>query len=197
MEDFTTVKELYRDKEKFADKEVTVSGWVKSIRDSKTFGFIVLSDGTYFNPVQVVYHDKLDNFDKICKLNVSSALIVRGKLVLTPEAKQPFEIQAEEVIIEGESTSDYPLQKKRHTLEYLRTMTHLRPRTNTFQAVFRVRSLAAYAIHKFFQERDFVYVHTPLITSSDAEGAGEMFRVTTLDMNELPKTSSARLQILP
>jgi asparaginyl-tRNA synthetase len=193
MEDFTTVKELYRDKEKFADKEVTVSGWVKSIRDSKTFGFIVLSDGTYFNPVQVVYHDKLDNFDKICKLNVSSALIVRGKLVLTPEAKQPFEIQAEEVIIEGESTSDYPLQKKRHTLEYLRTMTHLRPRTNTFQAVFRVRSLAAYAIHKFFQERDFVYVHTPLITSSDAEGAGEMFRVTTLDMNELPKTKEGKV----
>lgn len=193
MERLTTVKEIYKDKEKFADKEVTVGGWVRSIRDSKTFGFIVISDGSYFNTIQVVYHDGLPNFDKINKLNISASLIVKGKLVLTPEAKQPFEIQADEITIEGESTPDYPLQKKRHTLEYLRTISHLRPRTNTFQAVFRVRSLAAYAIHKFFQERDFVYVNTPLITGSDAEGAGEMFRVTSLDLNDLPMTKDGKV----
>ena len=184
--DLTQVRELYRDTDKYLNKEVTVGGWVRSVRDSKTFGFVVLNDGTFFEPLQIVYSDQLDNFEKISKLNVGAAVVVTGKLVPTPEAKQPFEIQATEVAIEGESTPDYPLQKKRHTLEYLRTMTHLRARTNTFQAVFRVRSLAAYAIHKFFQERDFVYVHTPIITGSDCEGAGEMFQVTTLDQNNLP-----------
>ena len=181
-----SVRELFKEKEKFAGKEVTVGGWIRSVRDSKTFGFIVLSDGTYFETLQVVYHDNMENFAEVSKLNVGTAVIVKGELVLTPDAKQPFEIQASEVIVEGKSTSDYPLQKKRHSMEYLRTISHLRPRTNTFQAVFRVRSLIAYAIHKFFQERDFVYVHTPIITGSDAEGAGEMFRVTTLDLNDLP-----------
>ena len=165
--DLITVRELYRDKEKFIGKEIEVGGWVRSVRDSKTFGFIVLNDGTFFETLQIVYSDKLDNFAEISKLNVGSAIIVKGELVATPEAKQPFEIQATDIFVEGTSTPDYPLQKKRHTLEFLRTITHLRPRTNTFQAVFRVRSLAAYAIHKFFQERDFVYVHTPLITGSD------------------------------
>lgn len=185
--DLITIRELYRDKEKFLDQTITVGGWVRSIRDSKTFGFIVLNDGTFFETLQIVYHDGLSNFADICKLNVGSAIVVKGKLVATPEAKQPFEIQADEVTVEGPSTADYPLQKKRHTLEFLRTMTHLRPRTNMFQAVFRVRSLTAYAIHKFFQERDFVYVHTPLITGSDCEGAGEMFQVTTLDLNNVPR----------
>ena len=154
--DLITIRELYRNKENYLDKNITVGGWVRSVRDSKTFGFIVLNDGTFFETLQIVYSDNLNNFNEISKLNVGSAIIVSGKLVATPEAKQPFEIQATEVIVEGASTPDYPLQKKRHTLEFLRTMTHLRPRTNTFQAVFRVRSLAAYAIHKFFQERDFV-----------------------------------------
>ena len=182
----TTVKEIYKEREKFLDKEVTVGGWVRSVRDSKTFGFIVLHDGTFFETLQVVYHDNMENFAEISKLNVGAAIIVKGTLVATPQAKQPFEIQATEVSVEGTSAPDYPLQKKRHSLEYLRTMTHLRPRTNTFQAVFRVRSLCAYAIHRFFQERGFVYVHTPLITGSDCEGAGEMFQVTTLDMNNIP-----------
>ncbi len=184
--DLTDIRELYRNREKFIGKEITVGGWIRSIRDSKTFGFIVINDGTFFEPLQIVYSDKLDNFEKISRLNVGSALVVKGTIVETPEAKQPFEMQAEEVLVEGMSTPDYPLQKKRHTFEYLRTMTHLRPRTNTFQAVFRVRSLIAYAIHRFFQERDFVYVHTPIITGSDCEGAGEMFQVTTLDLNNLP-----------
>ena len=184
----TTVKEIYKNREQYLDKEVTVGGWVRSVRDSKTFGFIVLHDGSFFETLQVVYHDSMDNFQDISKLNVGAAIIVKGNLVATPQAKQPFEIQAEEIMVEGESAGDYPLQKKRHSLEYLRTISHLRPRTNTFQAVFRVRSLIAYAIHQFFQERGFVYVHTPLITGSDCEGAGEMFRVTTLDMENLPKT---------
>ncbi len=191
--ELVSVRDLFKNTDRYADKEVTVGGWVRSVRASKQFGFIVLSDGTYFNPVQVVYHDTMENFLEISKTNVGAALIVRGTLVLTPEAKQPFEIQAETVTVEGPSTPDYPLQKKRHTLEYLRTMTHLRPRTNTFQAVFRVRSLIAYAIHKFFQERDFVYVHTPLITGSDCEGAGEMFQVTTLDLNHLPLTEDGKV----
>ena len=191
--DLITVRELYRNKENYLDKTITVGGWVRSVRDSKTFGFIVLNDGTFFETLQIVYHDGLNNFAEICKLNVGSAIIVTGKLVATPEAKQPFEIQAEEVFIEGASTPDYPLQKKRHTMEFLRTMTHLRPRTNTFQAVFRVRSLAAYAIHKFFQERDFVYVHTPLITGSDCEGAGEMFQVTTMDLSNIPMTEDGKV----
>ncbi|GFI30742.1 asparagine--tRNA ligase [Lachnospiraceae bacterium] len=183
----TNIKDLYRRKEEFLDQEITVGGWVRSIRNSKNFGFIVVNDGTFFEPLQVVYHDGLSNFAEVEKLNVGAAIMAKGKLVATPKAKQPFEIQAEEVIVEGQSTPDYPLQKKRHSFEYLRTISHLRPRTNTFEAVFRVRSLIAYAIHKFFQERDFVYVHTPLITGSDCEGAGEMFQVTTLDLNHVPK----------
>ncbi len=184
----TSIRTLYRDMESVNKDAVTVGGWVRSIRDSKTFGFIVLSDGTFFEPVQVVYDNTLPNFNEIGKYNVGSALVVEGKIVLTPDAKQPFEIHATSVTLEGASTPDYPLQKKRHTIEYLRTISHLRPRTNLFQAVFRVRSLAAYAIHTFFQERGFVYVHTPLITGSDCEGAGEMFRVTTLDMANVPMT---------
>ncbi len=189
----TTVKEIYREREKFLDKEVTVGGWVRSVRDSKTFGFIVLHDGTFFETLQIVYHDSMENFAEICKLNVGAAIIVKGTLVATPQAKQPFEIQATEVTVEGASASDYPLQKKRHSLEFLRTMTHLRQRTNTFQAVFRVRSLCAYAIHQFFQERGFVYVHTPLITGSDCEGAGEMFQVTTMDMKNIPMTEDGNI----
>ncbi|MBQ4530268.1 MAG: asparagine--tRNA ligase [Lachnospiraceae bacterium] len=181
-----SIRELFKEKNNYIDQKVTLCGWVKSIRSSKNFGFIMISDGTYFEPLQIVYDEKLNNFDKISKLNVGAALIVTGTLVETPQAKQPFEIQAVEIQIEGESTPDYPLQKKKHSFEYLRTISHLRPRTNTFQAVFRVRSLCAYAIHKFFQERDFVYVHTPIITGSDCEGAGEMFRVTTLNPEEVP-----------
>jgi len=184
--DLLELRQLHRNFKDYEGKEVTVGGWVRSIRDSKTFGFMVLNDGTFFEPTQIVFADKLDNFEEIAKLNVGAAVIVTGEVVVTPDAKQPFEIQATNVLIEGVSAPEYPLQKKRHSFEYLRTISHLRPRTNTFQAVFRVRSLCAYAIHKFFQERDFVYVHTPLITSSDAEGAGEMFQVTTLDLKDVP-----------
>ncbi len=180
------IRDLHRHYKEYEGKSVTVGGWVRSVRDSKSFGFLVVSDGTFFEPVQVVYADALENFAEICKLNVGAAVTVTGEVKVTPEMKQPFEIHAAEVVIEGRSTPDYPLQKKRHSFEYLRTISHLRPRTNTFQAVFRVRSLAAYAIHKFFQERDFVYVHTPLITGSDCEGAGEMFQVTTLDLAKVP-----------
>ena len=188
MEKLVSVRELFKQKEKYLNTQISVGGWVRSIRDSKTFGFIVLNDGTFFEPLQIVYSDKLENFEKISKLNVGAALIVKGQLVPTPEAKQLFEIQADEIVIEGESTPDYPLQKKRHSMEYLRTITHLRPRTNTFQATFRVRSLIAMAIHEFFQQRDFVYVHTPIITGSDCEGAGEMFQVTTLPLADMPVT---------
>ena len=188
-----TVREIYRNKEEYIGKQIQMGGWIRSIRDSKAFGFIVLSDGSFFEPLQIVYHDTMDNFAQVSKLNVGSAIIVTGTLVATPQAKQPFEIQADTVEIEGMSTPDYPLQKKRHSFEYLRTISHLRPRTNTFQAVFRVRSIIAYAIHKFFQERDFVYVHTPLITGSDCEGAGEMFQVTTLDLNNVPKTKDGKV----
>lgn len=191
--ELTNIREIFRNKDEFADKEVTIGGWVRSNRNSKNFGFIVVNDGTFFEPIQVVYGNGLDNYDEVGKINVGAAIIVRGTLVLTPDAKQPFEIQAAEVTVEGASTPDYPLQKKRHTFEYLRTISHLRPRTNTFEAVFRVRSLCAYAIHKFFQERDFVYVHTPLITGSDCEGAGEMFQVTTLDLNNLPMTEEGKV----
>lgn len=191
--ELTNIREIFRNKDKFADKEVTIGGWVRSNRNSKNFGFIVVNDGTFFEPIQVVYGNGLDNYDEVGKINVGAAIIVRGTLVLTPDAKQPFEIQAAEATVEGASTPDYPLQKKRHTFEYLRTISHLRPRTNTFEAVFRVRSLCAYAIHKFFQERDFVYVHTPLITGSDCEGAGEMFQVTTLDLNNLPMTEEGKV----
>lgn len=192
--DLTTVRDLYRNKEDYIGKTISVGGWVRSNRDSKTFGFIVVNDGTFFETLQIVYsNDKINNFSEIAKLNVGSAIIVKGQLVETPQAKQPFEIQAEEILLEGASDGDYPLQKKRHSMEYLRTISHLRPRTNTYQAVFRVRSLIAYAIHSFFQERSFVYVHTPLITGSDCEGAGEMFRVTTLDMDNLPKTEDGAI----
>lgn len=191
--ELTTVRKLFKETDKYAEKKVRVGGWVRSIRASKTFGFIVLSDGSFFETLQIVYSDKLDNFDIISKLNVGSAVIIEGILTLTPEAKQPFEIQAENIAIEGESTPDYPLQKKRHSPEFLRTISHLRPRTNLFQAVFRVRSLCAYAIHKFFQEQNFVYVHTPLITASDCEGAGEMFRVTTLDLDNIPRTDDGKI----
>ena len=188
-----TVRELYKNTEKYADSLVEIGGWVRNRRGSKQFGFISLNDGTYFSPVQVVYDDKLENFQEISKINVGAALIVKGTLILTPGAKQPFEIQAASVTVEGPSTGDYPLQPKKHSMEFLRSIPHLRPRANTFQAVFRVRSLAAMAIHQFFQERDFVYVHTPLITGSDCEGAGEMFQVTTLDLANIPMTEDGKV----
>ena len=188
-----SVRELFKNTAKYADQEIEVGGWVRNRRPSKQFGFIMLSDGTYFNPIQVVYNDTISNFQEISKINIGAALIIKGTVVLTPEGKQPFEIQASSVTVEGASTGDFPLQPKRHSMEFLRTITHLRPRTNTFQAVFRVRSLAAMAIHQFFQDRDFVYVHTPLITGSDCEGAGEMFQVTTLDLNNIPKTEDGKV----
>ena len=188
-----SVKELFKNTSAYADKEITICGWVRNNRASKAFGFLVVNDGTFFEPVQIVYGDALANFAAISKLNVGTAVIVKGTLVLTPDAKQPFEIQASDVTVEGASTPDYPLQKKRHSPEFLRTITHLRPRTNLFQAVFRVRSIAAFAIHKFFQERGFVYVHTPLITGSDCEGAGEMFQVTTMDPAAVPMTEDGAI----
>jgi len=191
--DLITVRELYKNRAAYVGKTVKVGGWVRSNRDSKAFGFLVINDGTYFETLQVVYNDNMNGFAETCKIGVGAAVICEGTLVETPDAKQPFEIQATSVVIEGDTTPDYPLQKKRHTLEYLRTMTHLRARTNTFQAVFRVRSLAAYAIHKFFQERGFVYVHTPLITGSDCEGAGEMFQVTTMDLTNIPMTEDGKV----
>ncbi|MBR5381155.1 MAG: asparagine--tRNA ligase, partial [Oscillospiraceae bacterium] len=185
---------IFADAESFRDKEVTVCGWARTIRDMKNFGFIELNDGSCFKSVQVVFsRDTLPNYDEIASQNVGAALIVRGVLTLTPEAKQPFEIKAESVTVEGSSSPEYPLQKKRHTVEYLRTIQHLRPRTNLFSATFRVRSAAAQAIHEFFQSRGFVYVHTPIITGSDCEGAGEMFRVTTLDLNDPPRTEDGRV----
>ncbi len=189
----TSVKSLYRESEKYADKTVTIGGWARTIRDSKVFGFIEINDGSFFKSVQVVIDDKLENFKEIVKLNVGSALIITGTVVMTPEAKQPFEIKADKVEIEGESTPDYPLQKKRHSMEFLRTIAYLRPRTNTFSAVFRVRSAAAYAIHKFFQDRGFVYAQTPIITGSDCEGAGEMFRISTLDMENPPRNDDGSI----
>ena len=191
--DLISVRELFKNTSAYADKEITVGGWVRANRKSKQFGFISLNDGTYFTPVQVVYTDAMENFQEIAKVNIGAALIIHGQLLLTPDAQQPFEIQAASVAVEGDSSGDYPMQKKPHSVEFLRTMPHLRPRTNLFQAVFRVRSQAAYAIHKFFQERDFVYVHTPLITGSDCEGAGEMFQVTTLDLNNVPKTEDGKV----
>mgnify|MGYP000578752994 FL=1 len=184
----TTISEIYKSPEFFADKEITVAGWAKTIRSSNAFGFIELGDGSFFSPLQIVFEaDKLDNYKDIAKQNVGAALIARGTLVLTPEAKQPFELKAAEIEVEGTSTPDFPLQKKRHSLEFLRTIAHLRPRANTFNAVFRVRSCAAQGIHKFFAEQGFVYVNTPLITVSDCEGAGEMFRVTSFDLANVPK----------
>ncbi len=184
----TVVKKLFRNTDEFGGKEITVSGWVRTIRVSKNFGFIELNDGSFFKSLQIVIEqDKLENYAEISKLNVGAAITVTGILELTPEAKQPFELKADSAYIDGASTPDYPLQKKRHSFEYLRTISHLRPRTNTFAAVFRIRSLIAYAIHRFFQERGFVYVHTPIITGNDCEGAGEMFEVTTLDMENPPR----------
>ena len=191
--ELTSIRELFREKAEYAGKKVTVGGWVRSNRDSKTFGFLVVNDGSFFEPLQVVYSDQLADFASIAKIGVGAAVVVTGTIVETPGAKQPFEMQAQEVLVEGVSPSDYPLQKKRHSFEYLRTISHLRARTNTFQAVFRVRSLAAYAIHRFFQEKGFVYVHTPLITGSDCEGAGEMFQVTTLDLENVPKTQEGKV----
>ncbi len=183
----TTVRQIYKDASLYADKSVKISGWIRTIRASNAFGFIEINDGTFFKNIQVVFESEfLKNYKEIASQNVGAALNIQGKLVLTPDAKQPFEIKAEAIEIEGSSTPDYPLQKKRHSFEFLRTIAHLRPRTNTYSAVFRIRSLAAYAIHKFFNERDFVYTHTPLITASDCEGAGEMFKVTTLDLENIP-----------
>ncbi|MFQ8601941.1 MAG: asparagine--tRNA ligase [Anaerovoracaceae bacterium] len=188
------IKSLFRECEKYADSEVVVKGWVRTNRGSNKFGFIELNDGSFFKSVQIVYEAEfLDNFEEVSKIPVSAALCVEGTFVLTPEAKQPFEIKAKSVVVEADSDADYPLQKKRHSMEFLREIAHLRPRSNTFSAVFRVRSLIAYAIHRFFQENNFVYVHTPVITASDCEGAGEMFRVTTLDMENPPKTDDGKI----
>lgn len=184
----TEIKKLFESSDAYADQSVTVCGWVRTLRDSKAIGFIEINDGSCFKGVQIVFEAaKLANYKDIAKLNVGSAVKVTGKLILTPNANQPFEINADEISVEAFSTPDYPLQKKRHSLEYLRTIAHLRPRTNTFNAVFRIRSEAAYAIHKFFIDRGFVYAHTPLISCSDCEGAGEMFKVTTLDLANVPK----------
>ena len=183
----TKISHIFADAESFGGKEITVCGWARTIRDMKNFGFIELNDGSCFKSLQIVLErEKLANYDELARQNVGAAFIAKGELVLTPEAKQPFELKAAEVVIEGASTPDYPLQKKRHSVEFLRTIQHLRPRTNLFSAVFRVRSVAAQAVHEFFRENGFVYVHTPIITGSDCEGAGEMFRVTTLDLNNLP-----------
>ena len=187
------IRDLFLNTDNYVDKEVTVEGWIKTVRSSKAFGFIELNDGSYFKNVQVVFDDALDNFEKICKFSLSSSIKVTGQFIKTEGAKQPFEIRASKVELEFGSDLDYPLQKKRHTFEYLRTISHLRPRTNTFNAVFRVRSVLSYAIHKFFQERGFVYVHTPIITASDCEGAGEMFNVSTLDINNLPRTEEGEI----
>ena len=188
------LRELHRNTASYVDKEIVVRGWIRTNRSSNKFGFIELNDGTFFKSVQIVYEaDRIANFDEVAKAPIASAWMVRGTLVLTPEAQQPVEIKAEEIVMEANSDSDYPLQKKRHTMEFLREIAHLRPRSNTFSAVFRVRSLVAYAVHKFFQEQDFVYAHTPIITGSDCEGAGEMFRITTLDMDNLPKTEDGKI----
>ena len=188
-----TVKDLYKNTDTFVDKEITLEGWVKTVRDSKTFGFIELNDGTFFKNVQIVFNDTLENFAEITKLTISSSIKVIGKFILTENAKQPFEIQAKSIEIESLSDSSYPLQKKKHSFEYLRTISHLRPRANTFNSVFRVRSALAYAIHKFFQERGFVYVNTPILTGSDAEGAGEMFNVNSFDLKDIPKNKEGEI----
>ena len=187
------IKDLYKNTNEYKDKEITLEGWVRTIRDSKTFGFIELNDGSFFKNVQIVFSNKLDNFAEIAKLSISSSIKVTGTFIITENAKQPFEIQASKIEILNLCDLEYPLQKKRHSFEYLRTISHLRPRTNTFNAVFRVRSVFAYAIHKFFQERGFVYVHTPILTSSDAEGAGEMFNVNSFDLTNLPKTEDGQV----
>ncbi len=188
-----TVRNLFKETNKFENKEITIEGWVKTLRDSKTFGFIELNDGTFFKNVQVVFNDTLDNFEEIKKLTLSSSIKVTGNFIKTPNAKQPFEIQATKIEVEALADNTYPLQKKQHSFEYLRTIAHLRPRTNTFNAVFRVRSVLSYAIHKFFQEQNFVYVHTPILTGSDAEGAGEMFNVNSFDLANVPKTEDGKV----
>ncbi len=180
------IKKLFRNPEEFYGKEIQISGWVRTLRDQKTFGFIEVNDGSFFKNIQVVFDDKLSNFEEICKLTLSTSITVVGEFVKTENAKQAFEIHAKEISVIANASPEYPLQKKRHTVEYLRTIAHLRPRTNTFNAVFRVRSVLSYAIHKFFQENNFVYVHTPIITSSDAEGAGEMFNVNSFDLSKVP-----------
>ena len=187
------IKDLYRNTKEYINKEVSLDGWVRTVRDSKNFSFIELNDGSFFKNVQIVFSDKLDNFNDICKLTISSSIKVTGTLVVTENAKQPFEVQATRIEIQNLSDSTYPLQKKKHSFEYLRTIAHLRPRANTFNAVFRVRSVLAYAIHKFFQERGFVYVNTPLLTGSDAEGAGEMFNVNSFDLVNIPKTEDGQI----
>ena len=188
------ISAIFADPAAFDGKSMTVCGWVRTVRDMKNFGFIELNDGSNFKPLQVVFERSgLNNYDEIARQNVGAALIVHGRLVLTPEAKQPFELKADEIAVEGVSTPDYPLQKKRHSVEFLRTIQHLRPRTNLFSATFRVRSVAAQAVHEFFQSRGFVYVHTPIITGSDAEGAGQMFRVTTIDPNDPPRTEDGKV----
>ena len=189
----TLVKSLYRETDKYLSQDISISGWIRTLRASNAFGFIEVNDGSFFKNVQVVFSNELSNFKEISKLPISSSITVNGTLVATPDAKQPFEIQAKEVILEGMSDSDYPLQKKRHSFEYLRTIAHLRPRSNAFSAVFRVRSVAAYAIHKFFQDRGFVYTNTPILTGSDCEGAGEMFRVTTLPLENIPKNDEGKV----
>ncbi len=188
-----TIRDLYKSPKNFENQTIFLEGWVKTVRDSKTFGFIELNDGTFFKNVQIVFDNTLTNFEEICKLTIISSIEVTGKLIITEGAKQPFELRAEKIKIQNLADSNYPLQKKRHTFEYLRTTAHLRPRTNTFSAVFRVRSVLSYAIHKFFQERDFVYVHTPILTSSDAEGAGEMFNVNSFDFKHLPTTDDGNV----
>lgn len=180
------VKQIYREKEKYGDETVSISGWIRTLRSSKAFGFIEVNDGSFFKNIQVIFEEDLENFAEIAKLPISSSLTIEGKLVLTPDAKQPFEVKATKILVEGMSDTDYPLQKKRHSFEYLRTIVHLRPRSNAFSAVFRVRSLTAFAIHEFFQKRNFVYTHTPIITGSDCEGAGEMFRISTLEFADMP-----------
>lgn len=193
QKEFIEIKQLYRNKEQYIDKTVKVAGWIRTSRMSKNFGFIELNDGSFFKNMQIVIDEKLENFKEIGKLPISTSLLIEGTLVATQNAKQPVEIQATKIVVEGESDNSYPLQKKRHTVEYLRTIAHLRPRSNLFSAAFRVRSVAAYAIHKFFQDRNFVYAHSPIITGSDCEGAGEMFRITTLDLNDVPKTEDGKV----
>jgi asparaginyl-tRNA synthetase len=191
--ELVTVRQIFRETDSLLNKKIKVGGWVRTIRDSKTFGFIELNDGSFFKNLQIVFDDTLANFQEIIKYTISSALIIEGELVESPGTKQPFELKATQIELEGLASPEYPLQKKRHSFEFLRTIAHLRPRTNTFAAVFRVRSLLAYAVHRFFQERNFVYVHTPIITGSDCEGAGEMFRVTTLDLDQLPKNEQGEI----
>ena len=192
--DRIAIAAIFADQDRLGGQTVTLCGWARTIRDMKTFGFIELNDGSCFKNLQVVMDaGALDNYKEIAAQNVGAALIVTGQVVLTPEAKQPLEVKAQSIQVEGTSTPNYPLQKKRHSIEYLRTIQHLRPRTNLFSAVFRVRSAAAHAVHCFFQDRGFVYVHTPIITASDCEGAGEMFQVTTLNMQDPPKTQDGQV----